>query len=196
MYCPALDCFQFADECQIHGAHSEETFRANFQGLLLKKGQDDQQGIRTPKFNHARDTNPLWWAVVKNEADVQLAVKFARTNNYKVAVCSAGQHSWHSQSDDMLIDLRNLKGGSVDTAQQLVTFKMGNTLAEIDELTHAAGQFHVPMGAISHTGAGLVLGGGVGFLARLHGASVDQIVAGKVVLATGELVEASEEKKS
>jgi len=49
---------------------------------------------------------------------------------------------------------------------------------------------------VSHTGAGLVLGGGVGFLCRLHGTTADHIVSGKVVLASGELVEASEAKNS
>jgi len=172
----------------------EREFRAAFQGLLLRRGEADPEEIRKPRFNIARDANPLWWAVVKNEEDIQLCVRFAIANKFKIAVCTAGQHSWHSQSDDMLVDLRRFKGIHVDADNQLITFKMGHTLGEIDDAGAAAGQLHVPMGIVSHTGAGLVLGGGVGFLSRLHGATADHIVAGKVVLANGELVEANEAK--
>ena len=67
-------------------------------------------------------------------------------------------------------------------------------LGELDRETQAFG-LAVPSGIVTHTGvAGLTLGGGIGWIMRKHGLTVDQLVSVDVVTADGEFVKASEDE--
>ena len=86
-----------------------------------------------------------------------------------------------------------LKGVRVDEGNGLVEVEAGVTLGELDRATQAFG-LAVAAGIVTHTGvAGLTLGGGIGWLTRKHGLSVDNLVGADVVTADGQPVAAGED---
>jgi FAD/FMN-containing dehydrogenase len=90
----------------------------------------------------------------------------------------------------MVIDLSRMKGIHVDPKARRARVQPGVLLGELDRETHVFG-LAVPAGVVSKTGvAGLTLGGGVGWLARKHGLTCDNVVSFEVVTAEGEVLRA------
>jgi hypothetical protein len=91
-----------------------------------------------------------------------------------------------------VIDLSLMRAVSVDTEQQTVTYEGGCIWADVDNALWEHGLATVG-GTVSHTGVGgLVLGGGYGMLTGRYGMAVDILVSCEVVLASGDIVIASE----
>ena len=131
-------------------------------------------------------------------ADVISAVRFAREHEQLVAVRS-GRHSYPGLGvcdGGMVIDLGQMKGIRVDPEARTARAQAGVLLGDLDRETQAFG-LAVPAGIVTHTGlAGLTLGGGVGWLERKYGLTIDQLLSVDVVTAEGEFVRASEEENA
>ena len=103
----------------------------------------------------------------------------------------------YSVADDaLLIDLSPMKGVRVDPEKRTARVQAGVLLGELDRETQAFG-LAVPSGIVTHTGvAGLTLGGGIGWIMRKHGLSIDQLVSVDLVTAEGEFVKASADENA
>ncbi len=178
------------------GAALTELSRA-FYGELVTAGHAAYHEHRRV-WNGSIDRHPALIARCSDASDVVAAVRYARTVNLPVAVRSGG-HSFPGLSvcdDGIVIDLGPMKGIRVDAHSRTVRVQAGVLLGELDHATQALG-LAVPSGIVTHTGvAGLTLGGGIGWLMRRHGLTIDNLLTVKLVTAAGELARASEDENA
>jgi FAD/FMN-containing dehydrogenase len=126
-------------------------------------------------------------------ADIIAAVDFARENGLLTAVRGGGHNvGGRALCDDgIVIDLSRMRAVQVDPARRTVRVQGGATLGDLDRETHAFG-LAVPCGIVPKTGiGGLTLGGGVGWLVRKYGLSIDNLLSCQVVTADGKVLTAS-----
>jgi len=168
---------------------------ASFRGQIVTPadlGYDEHRRV----WNGSIDRLPAVIARCAGVRDVIAAVKFAREHGLLVAVRGAG-HSFpgHSVCDGgMVIDLGLMKGIRVDPETRTARAQAGVLLGELDQETQAFG-LAAPAGIVTHTGlAGLTLGGGIGWIMRKYGLTIDQLRSVDMVTADGEFVKASENK--
>jgi hypothetical protein len=131
-------------------------------------------------------------------ADVITSVNFARENHLLLAVRGGGHNGGGLGMCDngLVIDLSGIKYVRVDSETKTVRVGGGNVWGEVDHATHPFG-LAVPAGIVSTTGVGgLTLGGGVGYLSRKYGLSIDNLLEADIVLADGSFVTASADKNS
>lgn len=169
-----------------------ETFEAQFRGDIIEPGDTTYDEVRA-LYNGMIDRRPRLIAQCTDTADVVTAVRFGREQGLLIAVRGSGHNGpgLGSCDDGLLIDLSMMKGIYVDPDSDTVRVQPGCTQGDLDHATHAYG-LAVPAGIVSTTGiAGLTLGGGHGYLSRLHGLTVDNLLEAEVVLADGRIVIAS-----
>jgi FAD/FMN-containing dehydrogenase len=172
-----------------------ETLREVFRGEVLDPGDDGYDAARAI-WNGAIDRRPACIARCTGVADVVAAVGFARERGLLVGVRSGGHGvGGHAICDGgLVVDLSAMKGIRVDPATRTARAEAGVLWGELDRETQYFGLATVG-GIVTHTGiAGLTLGGGIGWLMRKHGATVDNLVSADVVTAQGEVLTASEEE--
>ena len=184
-----------AQQAPLMEASAFDEFAESFGGELLlptSPTYDTERRI----WNGAIDRRPACIARCTGVADVVAGVRFARERDLLVSVRGGGHGvGGHAVCDGgLVIDLSPLKGIRVDPARRTVRAEAGVLWGELDRETQHFGLATVG-GIVTHTGiAGLTLGGGIGWLMRKHGATVDNLLSADVVTAQGELVTASEEE--
>jgi hypothetical protein len=170
-----------------------DDLRAAFRGEVI--GPDDSGYDEYRKvWNGSIDRRPGLIARCAGVADVRNSIRFGREHDLLVAVRGGG-HSFPGLSvcdDGMLIDLGPMRGIRVDPQARTVRAQAGVLLGELDRETQAF-DMAVPAGIVTHTGlAGLTLGGGIGWIMRKFGLTIDQLLSVDMVTADGEFVTASE----
>lgn len=168
-----------------------EEFKQEFRGDIVGAGDPDYDEVRKI-YNGMIDKRPLLFARCRNVADVISAVNFARDQQLTVSIRSGGHNGAGLSLVDngLVIDLSLMKGIFIDHKEKTVHVESGCTLGDVDHATQPFG-LAVPSGIISTTGiGGITLGGGMGYLTRKHGLSIDNLLEANLVLADGNYVKA------
>jgi hypothetical protein len=119
----------------------------------------------------------------------------ARDHRLELAVRSGGHSSaGHSTADGgIVLDLANLKGLEIDLEQRTAWAEAGLTAGEYTAAVGAHGLV-TGFGDAGSVGiGGITLGGGIGFLVRKHGLTIDNLLAAELVTADGEILQVDDE---
>jgi FAD/FMN-containing dehydrogenase len=163
-----------------------------FRGRLIGTEHADYN-IARAVWNGAIDRRPRLIARCIGTADVVAAVRFARERTLELAIRGGGHNVAGTAvcDDGIVVDLSAMRGVRVDPVGRRAWVQGGALWGDVDHETQAHG-LATTGGIVSHTGvAGLTLGGGVGWLMRKHGLTVDNLLAVNIVTADGELLQAS-----
>jgi FAD/FMN-containing dehydrogenase len=172
-----------------------ERLRADFGARAVTPDDNDYETARAV-WNGTVDARPAIVARCKSTADVQSVVRLARQTGLPLAVRGGGHNvaGFGTIDGGIVLDLSPMRSVEVDPAKRLAVVGGGATLGDLDRATQEHGLV-APMGVVSKTGvAGLTLSGGLGWLRRKHGLSIDNLLAAEVVTADGEIRRAGEGK--
>src|SRR5947208_2089657 len=184
------------DRVQLDQAAIDE-LAAGFRGEIVRAPDPSYEEHRHV-WNGSIDRYPAVVARCAGVADVIAAVRFGRATGLPVAVRGGG-HSFPGLSvvdDGLVIDLSLMRGTRVDPEARTVRAQAGVLLGELNRETQQFGMA-VPAGIVTHTGlAGLTLGGGIGWIMRKYGLTIDQLLSVDLITADGEFVKASENENA
>jgi len=191
----SVQAMTMAGELRAIPAAVIDDLRAVLRGALLQAGDPGYDEARLV-WNGMIDRHPALIAQCAGTADVSRAIQFARSYDLLIAVRGGG-HSFpgHSTCDGgLVIDLSPMRRIEVDSQARRARAGGGVRWGELDRATQEHG-LAVTGGQVSHTGiAGLTLGGGMGWLMREHGLTVDNLLSADVVSADGAQLRASAEE--
>lgn len=169
--------------------HDLPTLGERIRGAVVAPDDLDYDSVRK-LWNGACDRHPAVIARCAATNDVVEAVRFAREHDLVIAVRGGGHSMAGLSSCDggMMIDLQPMQGITVDVERRVAVAQPGLIWSTFDAATQEHG-LATTGGEVSHTGiAGLTLGGGIGWLKRVHGLTCDNVIGAELVTAEGQVV--------
>src|SRR5262245_50791188 len=169
---------------------------SGFQGEVIGPDHDGYDEARAV-WNGAVDRRPRLIARCTDTADVAAAVRLARDRDLEIAVRGGGHNvAGTSVCDDgIVIDLSSMRAVTVAPVERTARVQGGALWGDVDNETQRHG-LATTGGIVGHTGVGGVsLGGGIGWLMRKHGLTVDNVVEAEVVTAEGNIIRASAQEQ-
>jgi FAD/FMN-containing dehydrogenase len=162
---------------------------AQLTGRLILPGGDEYDRARIV-FQGGIDRRPAAIARVADAADVAQVVAVARDAGLELAVRSGGHSAaGHGVSDGgIVLDLADMRALAIDQGARTAWAETGLTTGEYTVAAAAHG-LATGFGDAGSVGiGGITLGGGVGYLTRKHGLTIDNLLAAEVVTANGRVV--------
>jgi len=172
-----------------------EEFKEQVRGQVVTAEDPDYDAARVV-WNGMFDRRPLAVLRAEQVADVVAGVNFARDNGLELSVRGGGHSAPGFGTNDggLVIDLSPMRTVRVDGRARTARAGGGTTWGDFNYATHAYG-LATTGGIVSTTGvAGLTLGGGIGYLTRGHGLSIDNLLSADVVTADGQIRVASKDE--
>lgn len=174
-----------------HQLNAQE-LRSTLNGTVLTPIDPDFESARAMFYHH--DRVPAVVVRPRPTSDVVTAVRYARRAGLTVGVKSGGHGlgSLGVPPDGLLLDLGDMKGLDIDADGRTAWAEPGVTAGEY---THALSEHGLAtgFGDSPEVGiGGIALSGGIGFLSRRHGLTIDNLLAVELVTATGDVVVANE----
>lgn len=169
--------------------------RTTFDGRVIGPEDADYDQARTV-FMGGFDLRPAVIIRAANPSDVARTISLAQKTGLELAVRSGGHSAaGHSSSDGgIVLDLQDMKALGIDVAGRTAWAEAGLTAGEYTVATGAHG-LATGFGDTGSVGiGGITLGGGVGYLVRKHGLTIDSLLAAEVVTAEGKLLHVDEEE--
>ncbi|WP_371406633.1 FAD-binding oxidoreductase [Kribbella sp. NBC_00662] len=169
--------------------------RAAVSGTVFAPEDDGYDAARR-LWNAEHVREPAVIAQVHSAEDVQAAVRYAVAEGLEIAVRGGGHSIAGLSSVDggLMIDLSRLNQVTVDPEARRARVGGGALLRDLDAATQEHG-LAVPAGLIGHTGVGgLTLGGGMGWLTRMYGLTIDNLESVQLVTADGSILRAAEDE--
>ncbi len=168
--------------------------RAALKGQVIAPGDPEYDRGRTV-FYGGFDRRPAVIARVADETDVSRVVSLARETGLELAIRSGGHSlSGHGVSEGgIVLDLSTMRALDIDVERRTAWAQTGLTAGAY---TVAAGAHGLATG-FGDTGSvgigGITLGGGVGYLTRKYGLTIDSLLAAEIVTADGQLLRVDDE---
>jgi hypothetical protein len=163
--------------------------RSILQGQVIAPGDPDYDSARTP-FYGGIDRRPAVILHPVDATEVSYIVSLARQTGLELAVRSGGHSTaGHSLTDGgIVLDLANMRALHIDPVARTAWAETGLTAGEYT-LAAAEHGLATPFGDTASVGiGGLTLGGGVGYLVRKYGLTIDSLLAVDIVTADGQLL--------
>jgi FAD/FMN-containing dehydrogenase len=163
--------------------------QASFDGRVLVEGSLEYTSTFRSRMVRFEQVRPQAIAACESPADVGRALLLARVRGAPFAVRSGGHcFAGRSTTDGLLIDVGPMRAVDLDE-DGVATVGAGARLGEIAAAIEPRG-VTVPAGLCPDVGvAGLTLGGGFGLLGRKYGLMSDRLLAARVVLADGRVLD-------
>ena len=168
---------------------STQEIRQAIKGRVIAPndpGYDDARAV----FYGGFDRRPAAIIRAADATDVSYAVSFAREKGLELAVRSGGHsNAGHSVSEGgLVLDLRDMRALEINPEDCTAWAQAGLTTGEF---TTAAAKYDLAIGfgdTASVGIGGITLGGGVGYLVRKFGLTIDDLLAAEIVTADGKLL--------
>ena len=168
--------------------------RTRAKGAVIAPGDAGYDAARTV-FVGGIDRRPAVIVRAADAADVSSVVALARQTGLQLAIRSGGHSAaGHGVCDDgIVLDLSPMRALQIDAEQRTAWADAGLTAGEYSAAADAYG-LATGFGDTGSVGVGgITLGGGIGYLVRKHGLTIDDLLAADIVTAEGELLRADTE---
>lgn len=163
--------------------------RAAIKGQVIMPGDPEYDQARSI-FYGGFDDHPAVIARAVDAGDVSRIISLARETGQALAIRSGGHSlAGHSLADGgIVLDMRDMRALQVDAGNRTAWAETGLTSGEYTSATAGYG-LATGFGDTGSVGiGGITLGGGVGYLVRKFGLTIDNLLAADVVTADGQLL--------